>query len=96
MDFESIKQMLEKHEMEGTLVDRSEDLYSVRCKRDGDYINTIQVIDDFDDKGPSVHPKAVRLLERTMKNHRELLHPPDYQVSIYEEVAAEPVFKLNQ
>ncbi len=92
MDFESVRQMLQSNYMEEVQYPQSNDIFNVFCKKDGEYIGTIQVIDDetqMDQK--IIAPLALRLLEQEIGLHR-FDHQADYPVSIYEEVV-EPAIK---
>jgi hypothetical protein len=87
MDFESLKQLLKSNEMEEAQYAQSNDI----CKKDGDHINTIQVIDDEKDQGRlAVTAHALNLLERAIKAHLEL-HQPDYNLSLFEDASTEAV-----
>ncbi|MBP7863795.1 hypothetical protein KA183_19070 [bacterium] len=87
MDFESIKQMLHSNDMEVAPAPQSNDIFNIFCKKDGDHISTIQVLEDeIESDYRAVLPLAHQLLERAVKAHR-LKHPPNYQVSIYDDVA---------
>lgn len=92
MDFESLREMLKSNDMEEVLYPQSADIFNIFCKKDGDYISTVQALEDENGSGQRrISPHAHRLLERLMNSHRSQ-HQADYQVSIYES-AAEPVVK---
>lgn len=92
MDLVSIKQLLQSNEMEAVLAPQSADIFNIFCQKDGEYINTIQAIEDENDNGrQSILPLAHRLLERAVSSHR-LQHQPDHHILIYDG-AAETVSK---
>lgn len=87
MDFESMRQLLKSNEMEEVPAPQSTDIFNIFCQKDGEYINTIQAIEDDNDSGRRIiSPEAHRLLKRAVNSHR-LQHQPDHHIFIYEGAA---------
>lgn len=91
MEFESMKLLLQSQDLEEVQSPPSSDIFNIFCKKDGDYINTIQVLEGTTSGQRTISTAAQLLLERAIASHR-IQHQVDYHVSLYEDVS-EPAFK---
>ncbi len=93
MEFESMKLMLQSQDLEEVQSPPSSDIFNIFCKKDGDYINTIQVLEDATSEQRTISTATQLLLEKAVASH-QVQHQVNYQVSIYEDVS-EPAIKLT-
>lgn len=85
MDFESFKKTLPSIEAEEVQTEFN-DIYNIHCTKDGDYINTIQIIEDEEAGQRIISQITLVLLQRAIDKHRIEHDESNYQVSIYEDV----------
>jgi hypothetical protein len=93
MEFESLCQMLRVSGLERVPVPLSAEIYNIFCMEDGDYVSTIQILEDENIGGRRITELAARLLKTTIVGHRLEHH---IQVQLFYEDAAQTTVGSEQ